>query len=76
MSMEVARSHYAALRKYLASHLLKEQNFGISPQRQSARDKLVRLTQQQFQELSTDVYDELTRRLLNSPSGILFLEGL
>jgi uncharacterized coiled-coil DUF342 family protein len=68
MSIEVAKTHYFALRKYLASHLLKEQTDGISLQRQSARDKLVRLTQQQFQELSTDVYDELTRRLLNSPT--------
>jgi len=30
--------------------------------RASAREKLTRLTKLQFQELSTDVYDELTRR--------------
>ncbi|RIB23587.1 hypothetical protein C2G38_1959245, partial [Gigaspora rosea] len=34
--------------------------------RTNARDKLTRLTKQQFQELSTDVYDELSRRLLGS----------
>lgn len=30
--------------------------------RASAREKLTRLTKSQFQELSTDVYDELVRR--------------
>ena len=34
--------------------------------RTSARQKLTRLTRQQFQELSTDVYDELLRRTNNS----------
>lgn len=33
--------------------------------RASAREKLTRLTRQQFQELSTDVYDELLRRKNN-----------
>lgn len=36
--------------------------------RSSAREKLTRLTRQQFQELSTDVYDELIRRNTNSES--------
>lgn len=34
--------------------------------RSTARQKLTRLTRQQFQELSTDVYDELIRRKTNS----------
>jgi len=34
--------------------------------RASAREKLTRLTRQQFQELSTDVYDELVRRKNNT----------
>ena len=34
--------------------------------RSTARQKLTRLTKQQFQELSTDVYDELVRRKKNS----------
>ena len=34
--------------------------------RSSAREKLTRLTRQQFQELSTDVYDELVRRTSSS----------
>ena len=34
--------------------------------RASAREKLTRLTEQQFQELSTDVYDELMRRKNNT----------
>lgn len=41
----------------------------MSTQRRSAREKLVRLTQQQFQELSTDVYDELVRRENNDPTA-------
>ena len=36
--------------------------------RASAREKLTRLTKLQFQELSTDVYDELIRRM-NAESG-------
>ncbi|RKP08146.1 hypothetical protein THASP1DRAFT_23809 [Thamnocephalis sphaerospora] len=66
MSLEIARTHYSSLKRYLYQHLLKEKH-GVSAQRKSARDKLVRLTQQQFQELSTDVYDELTRREANDP---------
>ena len=34
--------------------------------RSTARQKLTRLTRQQFQELSTDVYDELMRRKNNT----------
>ncbi|WVR03554.1 hypothetical protein IAU60_000546 [Kwoniella sp. DSM 27419] len=57
-SREVARVHWRALKEFLASWLEKE-----SPSsRASAREKLTRLTKLQFQELSTDVYDELMRR--------------
>ena len=38
--------------------------------RTSARDKLTRLTRQQFQELSTDVYDELCRRIQDEDDGL------
>lgn len=37
--------------------------------RSTARQKLTRLTKQQFQELSTDVYDELIRRKINTPEN-------
>ena len=40
--------------------------------RSTARQKLTRLTRQQFQELSTDVYDELMRRKNNTSEN----EGL
>ncbi|ORY23629.1 hypothetical protein BCR39DRAFT_582805 [Naematelia encephala] len=57
-SREVARVHWRALREFLASWLETE-----SPTaRASAREKLTKLTKLQFQELSTDVYDELMRR--------------
>ena len=44
--------------------------YGLFPEpansRSTARQKLTRLTRQQFQELSTDVYDELMRRKNNT----------
>lgn len=66
-SPSTARTHYLALRDYLEDHLAKE----APNSRANARDKLTRLSKQQFQELSTDVYDELTRR--SSPDGLPFL---
>ncbi|KAG8849964.1 component of the polarisome [Tulasnella sp. 330] len=59
---QIAREHYEELSVFLASHLAKEP----ANSRSSAREKLTRLTKQQFQELSTDVYDELVRRNNNS----------
>ncbi|KAI9064956.1 hypothetical protein FKP32DRAFT_1591027 [Trametes sanguinea] len=58
----VARIHFEELSRYLASYLAKEP----ANSRSSARQKLTRLTRQQFQELSTDVYDELMRRKNNT----------
>ncbi|CEH11846.1 SPA2 PROTEIN [Ceraceosorus bombacis] len=55
----VGRIHYQELLTFLRSHLAKGQN---GP-RSNAREKLTRLSKQQFTELSTDVYDELMRRL-------------
>jgi hypothetical protein len=50
--------HHSALAKWLREFLEAKGN--IRPNR--ARDKLLRLSSIQFQELSTDVYDELQRR--------------
>ncbi|KAJ3543974.1 hypothetical protein NM688_g5797 [Phlebia brevispora] len=58
----VARTHFEELHRYLASYLAKEP----ANSRSTARQKLTRLTRQQFQELSTDVYDELVRRKTNT----------
>ncbi|OCH92044.1 hypothetical protein OBBRIDRAFT_774139 [Obba rivulosa] len=58
----IARTHFDELSRYLASYLAKEP----ANSRSTARQKLTRLTRQQFQELSTDVYDELVRRKNNS----------
>ncbi|KAG9220958.1 hypothetical protein CCMSSC00406_0002442 [Pleurotus cornucopiae] len=54
----VSKVHFEELSSYLAAYLAR------SPpnSRSSARQKLTRLTIQQFHELSTDVYDELVRR--------------
>ncbi|KAG8814872.1 component of the polarisome [Serendipita sp. 401] len=54
----VAKTHYEELQVFLSAHVSKE----APNTRSSAREKLTRLTKQQFQELSTDVYDELIRR--------------
>ena len=51
--------HYVALRRYLAASLRDEKG---NPRPNKARDKLLRLSSVQFQELSTDVFDELLRR--------------
>ncbi|UZJ56293.1 hypothetical protein CBS101457_005613 [Exobasidium rhododendri] len=61
----VGRAHYQELFVFLRSHLAK----GQRGPRTNAREKLTRLSQQQFTELSTDVYDELMRRINNARAG-------
>ncbi|POS83966.1 hypothetical protein EPUL_004781 [Erysiphe pulchra] len=51
--------HYLALKRY-TSVTFKDDNGNSKPNR--ARDKLLRLSSVQFQELSTDIFDELVRR--------------
>ncbi|KLO10315.1 hypothetical protein SCHPADRAFT_906964 [Schizopora paradoxa] len=60
-SRAIARLHFEEISSYLDGHLANEP----ANARASARDKLTKLTKQQFQELSTDVYDELLRRKNN-----------
>lgn len=55
----VLSEHYVALKRYLAASLRDEKG---NPRVNRARDKLLRLSPVQFQELSTDVFDELLRR--------------
>lgn len=59
MMEESLAQHYAILKRYLAQSLRDEKG---NPRPNRARDKLLRLSPVQFQELSTDVYDELLRR--------------
>ncbi|KAF9240371.1 hypothetical protein BU15DRAFT_87619 [Melanogaster broomeanus] len=61
----IARTHYHELQQYLTTYLAK----APPNSRSTARQKLTRLTKQQFQELSTDVYDELVRRKVNTPEN-------
>ncbi|KIK09299.1 hypothetical protein K443DRAFT_83444 [Laccaria amethystina LaAM-08-1] len=63
----VSRTHYDELGRYLAAYLAKS----LPNSRSTARQKLTRLTIQQFHELSTDVYDELVRR--NNEKEVPFL---
>ncbi|GAA5923228.1 uncharacterized protein JCM15063_003576 [Sporobolomyces koalae] len=58
-SRQVARTHFDALKQWLH----REGALANPTTRTNAREKLTRLTRQQFQELSTDVYDELVRRI-------------
>ncbi|GAC96071.1 hypothetical protein PHSY_003650 [Pseudozyma hubeiensis SY62] len=62
----VGRSHYVELLGFLRSHLAKVEQ---TAPRSNAREKLTRLSKQQFTELSTDVYDELMRRQNNVKNG-------
>ena len=59
MMEETLFQHYSTLRRYLAQ-TLRDEKGNAKPNK--ARDKLLRLSAVQFQELSTDVYDELLRR--------------
>ncbi|KAI9814690.1 MAG: component of the polarisome [Thelocarpon impressellum] len=56
---ESLAEHYVALKRFLAASLRDEKG---NPRPNRARDKLLRLSAVQFQELSTDVFDELLRR--------------
>jgi hypothetical protein len=51
--------HHRVLMRYLGPRL---RELRADPRQARARDKLLRLSVGQFQELSTDVFDELTRR--------------
>ena len=56
---ETLSHHYVVFKRYHAQ-TLRDDKGNARPNR--ARDKLLRLSPVQFQELSTDVYDELLRR--------------
>ncbi len=66
MMEESLSQHYTVLKRYLAQSLRDEKG---NPKPNKARDKLLRLSAVQFQELSTDVYDELIRRQSASAAG-------
>lgn len=59
MMEESLAQHYTTLKRYLAQSVRDDKG---NPKPNKARDKLLRLSSVQFQELSTDVYDELLRR--------------
>ncbi|KAI9757792.1 MAG: component of the polarisome [Chaenotheca gracillima] len=56
---DALQEHHAVLKKFLAPSLRGERG---NPRPNRAKDKLLRLSSVQFQELSTDVFDELLRR--------------
>lgn len=61
-----ATQQYEAIRLYLDSFLQQQRGLAATQQRATAKDKMTRLTKQQFFDLSTDVYDEMNRRQANS----------
>jgi len=63
-TLQTAAEHYESLRGFLASHIQKlmRETGQVKSRSASARDKLMKLNKSQFQELSTDVYDEMLRR--------------
>ncbi|GAV47020.1 hypothetical protein ZYGR_0E00290 [Zygosaccharomyces rouxii] len=60
-------SYYLALQKYFNNAETKHDRSN-SPRAQKARAKLLKLSASQFYELSTDVYDELQRRISDDQS--------
>lgn len=63
---ETLGEHFRVLKAYLGPYLNDEKG---NPRPSRAKDKLTRLSQVQFQELSTDVYDESIRRELDRKRG-------
>eukprot|EP00833_Pecoramyces_ruminatium_P006350 jgi/Orpsp1_1/1180382/evm.model.c7180000073159.1 len=59
-SPAIIKTHFLAFKEFL------ENQDNDSKRPRGAKEKLIKLTNQQFQELSTDVYDELIRRTFNS----------
>lgn len=66
MLEETLGEHYRVLKNYLGPYLKDEKG---NPRPSRAKDKLTRLSAVQFQELSTDVYDESIRRELDRKRG-------
>ena len=60
-------THYGVLRDYLASYIAQGSGRG----RVFGRDKLNRLPPDQFFDVSTDLTDEINRRIQNSPDSNL-----
>lgn len=61
--------HHDKFRQANHIHPIIFSHSGQRGPRTNAREKLTRLSQQQFTELSTDVYDELMRRITNARTG-------
>lgn len=53
------RLHYHTLESCIKDHVDKSQEMRL---RKLAEEKLAKLTMKQFNELSTDIYDEINRR--------------
>lgn len=68
-SRQIAQTHFQALQSWLHSENVLGSKNSTTTTRSNARDKLTKLTRQQNQELSTDVYDELLRRLEEKKEG-------
>ena len=64
---DLFRDHYQVIREYLSSYM---QTLGLSQRsKTSAKDKLSKLPQEEFLKVSSDVYDEIKRRMYDSKTG-------
>jgi len=68
---ELLSKHYTGLKTYLSSSMDSEEDKNAPQTPNRAQDKLLRLSRAQFQELSTDVFDELLRRHETDPPSYL-----
>ncbi|KAJ3108522.1 component of the polarisome, partial [Physocladia obscura] len=74
MGDEIAHSQFVTLARFLgfspqtlAQNANNANNPNLAASRQNAKDKMMRLSKQQFMDLSTDVTDEINRRAVASP---------
>jgi len=74
-TLQTVAEHYESLRGFLAAHIQKlmRESGQVKSRSASARQKLMNLNKSQFQELSTDVYDEMMRRTDEHPCMYKFI---
>ncbi|CAO3636217.1 unnamed protein product [Cunninghamella blakesleeana] len=63
--LSITKMYHNELKEYLITYLEKESINGAAPKRINSRVKLSKLNNGQYLELARDVFDEMTRRILN-----------
>jgi hypothetical protein len=74
LETDAFKGHYHQLREYLTDYLVQ---IGYSHRgRSSAKEKLSRLPAEEFVKVSTDVHDEIMRRMYDAREGVLFASSM